>query len=362
MRIAVVYNEPEQPAREGHWLSRSNAGLSLPASFVDRAELGVLAQTADIVRVLQELGEVPILHAAVSGSGLADFLDRERPDVVVNCCESLRGDPALEMSVAALFELFRVPFTGSSALTLGIALDKGLAKALFRASGVPSPPHVVVRNAADLERAGTLTYPLIIKPVAQDASIGIDGNAVVHDPGALARRVNFVWAQFGQAALAEEFIEGRELNVALLAGPDGELGPLPISEVSFEALPSGMPPIVGYDAKWTTDSAAYLGTPVHCPAAVDEKLADRVRSHALAAARAVGLRDYGRVDLRVRAGDGAVYVLEVNPNPDLSADAGFMRAARADGQTFASTIHRILACALKRVPPPVVTTGVSWPR
>jgi D-alanine-D-alanine ligase len=357
VRIAIVHNEPLPTSPASHWLSRSSSDcVPLADDFTDASESSILTSVTGIERALCELGQRPIVHAAANGSDLAAFLASERPDVVFNCCESLRGQPALELSVAAMFELFGVADTGSSALTLAIALDNSLTNTLFRGSGIPTPPFVVARTADDLDAAQVLARPLIVKPVAEDASNGIDDAAVVHDDDELAQRVEFVWSAFAQPALVEEFIAGRELNVALLAGACGTLEALPISEVSFDALPAGMPAIVSYDAKWRPDSAAYRATPVMCPAAIDSALAERVKAAALTAARAVGLRDYGRVDMRVRTGDEAIFVIEVNPNPDLSSDAGFMRAAAASGRPFAATVQQILSCATERARMRTVTS------
>jgi D-alanine-D-alanine ligase len=207
-----------------------------------------------------------------------------------------------------------------------------------------------MRRAADLLQPHGLAYPLIVKPVAEDASIGIDARAVVHDEAATEERVRFIWAEFNQPAIVEEFIDGRELNIALLADSTGELETLPVSEVIFEALPPGTPRVVSYDAKWVTDSVAYAATPTRCPAALDAVTAERVCQIAKSTARVVGLRDYGRVDMRVRDSDRAPFVLEVNPNPDLSEGAGFMRAASASGRTPTETIRQILERALSRTP------------
>lgn len=347
MSIAIVYNEPEAVVPDRHWLARSRPGRG-GEPIEDRAETGVLQQVAEIREALHGLGLRPELCGVSTGADLAEFLMRERPEAVFNCCESVRGQAAMEMSVAGVFDLLGVAYTGSPALALGLALDKSVAKALFHAARVPTPAGVAIRSIDDLEGASQLGFPLIVKPLAEDASIGIDSASVVHDRAALAERVRFVCGTFSSGALVEEFIDGRELNVSLLANAAGALEPLPVSEVSFDGLPADTPPIVSYDAKWTADSPAYQGTPVQCPAALAEPLAERVRATALAAAAAVHLRDYGRVDLRVRATDDAVFVLEVNPNPDLSSDAGFMRAARAGGRTFAATIEQILARALDR--------------
>ena len=347
MSIAIVYNEPEPVAPERHWLTRTQAAPRR-APVEDLAETGVLKQVAEIRDALGKLGIQPLLCSVRSGVDLVEFLLRERPDAVFNCCESVRGQAALEMSVAAVFELLGIAYTGSPALTLGMAVDKSLTKALLRAAGVPAPAGVAIRSIDELDRIVAPPFPLIVKPLAEDASIGIDSASVVRDRAGLAERLRFVCSTFPGGALVEEFIDGRELNVSLLADASGMLEPLPIAEVSFDGLPTGSPPIVSYDAKWTVDSPAYRGTPVTCPASLTDSLAARVRATAMAAAEAVHLRDYGRVDLRVRSTDDAVFVLEVNPNPDLSADAGFMRAARVGGRTFASTIEQILSQAMDR--------------
>lgn len=349
MRIAIVYNQPEPAVPGDHWLSRSHAGdVSVSPESHDAAEFGVLGQVDAIERHLRELGYDVDRHGVVDAAGLAGFLTRTRPTAVFNCCESVRGVSTLEMSVAAMFDLCGVAYTGSPALTLGMALDKGLTKSLLRAHGVPTPPYIVVESGGQLGNLRDLHYPLIVKPVAEDASIGIDAGAVVHDGESVARRVRFVWEAFQQPALVEEFIEGREFNVALLAGADGRLAPLPISEVSLDAVPAGIPAILSYEAKWMPGSVAHAATPVRCPAALDETIARRVRQLALDASRAVGVSDYGRVDLRLRSRDQQPFVLEVNPNPDLSSDAGFMRASVASGRTMAATVQQILSRALDR--------------
>ena len=329
MRIAVVHNQPVSSA-EYH-----------------AAEWGVVEQAGTVVSALVAAGHTPLPYAATEASALCDFLSRNRPELIFNCCESLAGRATFEMNVAAIFELFDVPFTGASALSLGLALDKGLSKAVFAAQGVPTPPYRRFEPGADAVLCG-LSLPLIVKPVAEDASIGIDDGAVVHDAAALEARVRFVWRAFDQAALVEEFIEGREFNVSLLATSPSEFRVLPIAEVAFDALPQGRPRIVGYEAKWSEGSAAYRGTHVQCPALLDADIAARVRQLATAAARAVGVRDYGRVDLRLRERDQAVFVLEANPNPDLGPQAGFLRAAAAAGLGIHETIIEIVNRAIER--------------
>lgn len=349
MRIAVLYNQPETSPAEQHWLSRSGSeAKSLPSTFTDTSESGVVQEARLIERFLSEAGHETVLYPVSEATGLVDILRRGRPDLIFNCCEALRGNARLEMNVAAVFEILEIPFTGSPALTLGMALNKGIAKALFAAHGVATPPWAVLPPQSSFELAARLRYPVIVKPLNEDASAGIDIHSIVEDDAGLMSRVRFVWEEFRQPALAEEFIDGRELNVAVLAANPETFIPLPVSEILFEGFPHPKHHIVTYEAKWMADSPYYASTVPCCPARLDPALEKGVQGVALRVAAAVGLRDYGRIDLRVRASDNAVFAIEANPNPDISADSGFVRAAKASGRTHSSVILEIVERALER--------------
>jgi D-alanine-D-alanine ligase len=346
VKVAVIYNEPKHTPAAEHWLKRSTA-IETSESFVDASEFGVLEQMESIAAAVQEAGhEVVIFSTDDDVNRLCNFLTQEEPDVIFNCCESIMGESKLEMNVAAMYELYGIPYTGSSALTLGIALNKGLTKAILASRGIPTPRYAILESD-ELSATRELTYPLITKPIGEDASIGIDSGAVVHDEVSLGERVRFLLSEFRQPVLAEEFVDGREMNVGMIANSDGILETLPISEITFDQVPEGMPKIVSYEAKWVEESPLYKTTLPVCPAPIDERLAAETRRIAREAAQAIGLRDYGRVDLRIDAND-RIFVLEANPNPDISEDAGFMRAARASGRTYAGTINEILARAIER--------------
>ena len=349
MKVAVIYNEPRNTASEDHWLRRSDPKYHPPsAEFVDASEFGVLLQMRSIGAALGEHGhEVSVFSADDDPRRLCSFLSNERPEVIFNCCESILGQSKLEMNVAAMYELFGIPYTGSPPLTLGLALDKALAKSIFISNNISTPRHQLFECEEMEPIDSNLHFPLIVKPVHEDASIGIDANAIVQDARSLAHRVKFIQKEFEQAALAEEFIDGRELNVAVLETSEGKFETLPISEITFQNVPEGMPRIVSYEAKWVEESPMYQTTVPECPAKLQEHIAKEARSIALQAASAVGLRDYGRIDMRLDA-KGNLFVLEANPNPDISEDAGFMRAARASGRTFAGTINEILGSAIAR--------------
>jgi D-alanine-D-alanine ligase len=350
LKVSIIYNEPRNTASEDHWLRRSDPGCHPSSSeFIDASEYGVLDQMRSIANALKDYGhQVVVFSADDDTQKLCSFLSSERPEVIFNCCESILGQSKLEMNVAALYELFRISYTGSPPLALALALDKSLAKSVFLANGVSTPRHQLFESNASNVVDPHLRFPLIVKPVREDASIGIDSNAIVHDEAALAKRVKFIQEEFDQSALAEEFIDGRELNVAVLAASDGKFITLPVSEITFDTMPEGMPHIVSYEAKWVEESPLYQTTLPECPAKIPESVAQEARFLALKAANVIGLRDYGRVDMRMDA-NGNLFVLEANPNPDISEDAGFMRAARTSGRTFASTINEILDRAIERI-------------
>src|SRR5919108_291374 len=280
MRIAVIYNEPKPAPASDHWLA-SDASAHGPAPDADASELGVLDQVAGIDDFLRDAGHDTTVLAIRDVASLVRLLEADRPDLIFNVCEALRGDDTLTMAVAGLFDLCGIPYTGSSALTLGLALDKSITKALFRAHGVPTPAYELLEpnTPCDLE----LRYPLIVKPVRADASNGITAGSVVGDAGEVARRAAFIWRTFEQPALVEEYIDGREFNVALLAASPTEWVTLPLSEITFEGF-GDQPRIVCYESKWVHGSAAYRRTVPQCPAAVSDDVAAEVRAAALLAA------------------------------------------------------------------------------
>lgn len=346
LKIAVVYNEPKHTPAKEHWLKHSAAHAS-DEEFIDASEFGVLEQMESIAGALSEHGhDVVIFSADDEVSRLCTFLNNERPDAIFNCCESILGESKLEMNVAAMYELYGIEYTGSPAITLGMALNKDIAKAIFIANDVPTPRHKLFRSLEEVYSAG-LRFPLITKPVHEDASIGIDNGAIVQNDDELRARVRFILEEFEQPALAEEFIDGRELNIGVIGRANGELQTLPVSEITFDGIPEGMPHIVSYEAKWVEDSPLYKSTVPVCPADLPPAILEQARAIALKAARTIGLRDYGRVDMRLDA-KGNIFVLEANPNPDISEDAGFMRAASVSGRSYAGTINEIIELALER--------------
>jgi D-alanine-D-alanine ligase len=332
-RIAVLYNVDYDSA-----LSESDPS---DPSGAARAEVEGVAQ--NVASALAEAGHEPHL-VAVDGdlAGMRAVLADLDVACVFNLCESLAGDARLESSVPLVLELLGIPFTGSPPEVLSFALRKDRVKQRLEAAGIPTPRGRVLSSPAD---SCDLPFPLIAKPVREDGSVGIWPTSVVHDAEALRRAVDAVVTTFRQPCLVEEYVDGRELNVALLGHPTARV--LPLSEIEFAGLPEGAPRIVSYDAKWKADSVHYLGTTPVLHPNLPPAVAARVRRVAADAFRAIGVRDYGRVDIRL-APDGAPYVVDVNPNCDLSPQAGMIRSAAAVGIDYQALIVLLVRYALRR--------------
>ena len=262
------------------------------------------------------------------------------PDAIINLCEAAFGDSHMEMHVPSLLELLGIPYTGSPPLTLGLCQDKGLAKAIMKANGVPTPAYQVLNSFGDWR--GGIDYPLFVKPLREDASLGISGKSFVKDEVELKTQVEYVVGRYGQPALVEKYIDGRELNVAVLGNRKPKV--LPISEILFEF--ADKPKIVDYAAKWIETSDEYKKTKPVYPAELSPSEKAKVEKVSLKAYEIMQCRDYARVDIRLK--DSAPFVLEVNPNPDISPVAGFARSLEAAGIPYEEFIKKIIFSALKR--------------
>jgi D-alanine-D-alanine ligase len=276
----------------------------------------------------------------------ARLLD-DRPDLVFNLVESMAGESRNEACVPPLLELFKLPYTGSDALALGSCLHKDRAKELLVARGVPTPPSRVL-GANDLEDASLdrLDYPWFVKLVHEDASVGIEADNVARDRAGLVARARALIREYRQPVIAERYIEGREVNVTLI-GNGADLAVLPLHEIDFAAMPPGRPRIVSYAAKWDESHVDYAGTKPVPLRGVAAPVVARIEEVARAAWAALGLRDYGRVDLRIDE-HGQPFVIDVNPNCDISPDAGVARSAAAAGLDYPALIRRIVDAAWRR--------------
>jgi D-alanine-D-alanine ligase len=275
---------------------------------------------------------------------LERLLRRSRPDVVFNLVEFFHDDSELETAVAAVFDLYRIPYTGSPPFALGLCLRKALTKRVLQDHGVPTPRFKVLYEPSLPERLG-LRFPVIVKPEWEDASSGVHRDSVIRDPELLAGRVEFMFREY-EAVLIEEFIEGRELHVAVWGNDEPEM--LPPVEFDFSKLPPDHPPIISYAVKWNPLDEVYHRVHTICPAPLSKRVLRRVEHVAIAAYEATECCDYARLDIRLQG--NRPYVLEVNPNPDLTEGVSFMDSAERAGYTFPQALARIVEFAADRKP------------
>jgi len=327
-RITIVYNAYEpRTAGSGERLSEESV-----ADMAREAE-------AAIRGLGYEVSLVPLQRS------LLNFLGRVRevnPDALVNLCEGFYGRPQWESNVAGVFEILGLAFTGNPSKTLAFCQNKHKAKAVLRSCGLPTAEARLVFAA---DQALDLEFPVIVKPNQEDASLGITPESVVRDEDGYRGQVRKVLETYRQPALVESYVEGREFNVAVME--DGTATALPVSEIDFSALPAEEPRICSYEAKWFEDHPLYQKTPPVCPAPIGEDLTRTLQGLAVDAFRALECRDYARVDFRMD-GRGRISILEVNPNPDISLNAGYARALGAAGVPYASFWDRMVRNALDR--------------
>jgi len=276
-------------------------------------------------------------------------LDTANPDVVFHLAESVDGDARLESLLATLLEGRAVPFTGSGPKTLWNALHKPLARTKLVQAGVAVPVGFALERPHDplpkaFRRAPRARW--IVKPSREDASHGISLESVVTGERAVHERARYVIETYGQPALVEQFVEGREFNVSILEDANGPRL-LPLSEIDYTRFPAGAPKLVTFQSKWIEDSAEYRGTPSIAARKLGRGQARWIQEAALGAWRALGLRGYGRVDMRLDA-EGKPRVLDVNPNPDISPGAGLAKAAARAGIDHGNLVTRIVEIALRR--------------
>lgn len=308
----------------------------------DPATSDVLAQVELVESGLAELG-IPCVRLAVDPGRTLEIFRGLTRCVIFNLIESPPGRPWIHTDSTAVLELAGLPYTGSSPAAQALTTDKIATRALLASEGVAVAPGGRLDPGHSLHHPDVLDRvppPWIVKPAFEDASIGLEGDPVCTTrEAALARGAGLARRFPDHPVLVEHFLPGREFNVSLLTkGSSVEV--LPVAEMLYEGFPEGMSRVLGYDAKWDESSFAYIHTVRSFPE--DDPVLERIRDMALAAWRLCGLGGYARVDFRLDE-NGVPCVLEVNANPCLAANAGFMAAAGKAGLSAGEVVRRILA-------------------
>ncbi len=271
-------------------------------------------------------------------------LIRRKPELVFNLMEMFGDNLLGAVPVVGALDLLRLPYTGAGPGEYYLQEDKALTKKLLAFDKIGYPDFAVFSKDADLETGGKLRLPLFVKPLRMDASIGIGSSSLVHSVTELMDRVREIHTKVNDSALVEEYIEGREFYVGVLGNQEPVAFP-PI-EMDFSGLPFGMPHILGSRAKWSEHSTEYKGTRA-VVADIPGELRARLQKVALDAYRALRVRDYGRIDLRLTEA-GEVYVIEVNASCYLEQSSEFAAAATAAGMDYPALINRIAELAADR--------------
>lgn len=347
-----IEDEPPSAGGDAAFLSvPSHAALAvasyeadLPDADDEFAEWDSPDTIAAVERALAACGDVVRLEATEE---FPQRLREERPDIVFNIAEGLRG-PNREAHVPAICEFLGVRYTASDPFTLSLCLDKARTKDALRARGVPTAPSVLVERIVDL---GDLPpFPLFAKPVHEGSSKGITERNFCRNRGELAETVEFLLERYRQPVLVESYLPGAEFTCAVLGNGHGARV-LPIVGMNFESLPEGALPIYGFEAKWVWDRPERPLAIFECPAPIPAPLARSIERVTLAAYRALGCRDWSRIDVRLDAA-GTPNVVEVNPLPGILPDpqdnSCFPKAARAAGMSYEQLIQSCLRLAADR--------------
>lgn len=330
LRIAIVYNLEEQTAygEPQDLVALQDTAITTQNLYLALTSLGYEAFSIPVRRSLKDLRR-QLSHCNPANTFL------------FNNCDGFAGANQGAAVIARVMEQMGFRHSGASAAGIALCTDKGRTKHCLIAQGISTPEFQVFEWARGEFR---LDFPVIVKPLSEDASLGIEFDSVVTNLDDLFRRVAYVIQKYGQPALVEEFIPGREFSVSLWGNRVVEA--LPISEADYSQVEDPLKWLLTYEAKWLPESPYYHLFPVNCPASLPPDAEVCIKETAMRAFQAVGLRDFGRVDIRYH--NLTPYVIDINELPDLSPGAGFPKSALAAGYTYEQMVERILDLALRR--------------
>jgi D-alanine-D-alanine ligase len=334
LKVVVLYDRWEEP--EDAAASAEKAPLT---RTLDKKEV-----EDEVAETLGKLGHDATLHLLDGSVKSLNAVAKIECDLIFNLAESFAGNDTADYCIAAYLELLSKKYTGCGSRGLLYCQDKGVAKKILEFHGIHTP--VFARSyRGRLDFSHDLEFPVIVKPAREDGSIGIEFNAVVSSIRELMERIDWLHANFDSPVLIEEYVEGREMYVGVIGNEHPEA--LPVIELDLSRLPEGTPRIAGAEVKWGKGTRAYRDTKSAVAEGLPEETAAVLLQTAVAVYQALELRDYGRIDMRLRP-DGRVAVIEANPNPWLASKAEFAMAARKSGRNYTQLIEEIVELALAR--------------
>ena len=299
----------------------------------------------DVATTLREIGhEVNIVGVSDDLGVIRAAIDEWKPHIVFNLLEEFHGVAVYDQHVVAYLELMRQPYTGCNPRGLMLSHDKALSKQILSYHRIPTPKFAVVPRERVVRIRKQTSYPLLVKSVVEDASLGITNDSIVHNEKELKRRVEWVHDELKTDALVEEYIEGRELYVGVIG--NRRLQTFPVWELLFTKLPENVPNIATAKVKWDEEYQKKLGIETRAAKNLGPGGAEAIEKVCKRVYRALFLSGYARMDLRL-APDGRIFVLEANPNPNLSYGEDFAESAHKAGMSYEALIQRILSLGLR---------------
>jgi D-alanine-D-alanine ligase len=336
LNILVIYDRWEAPDDSGGAVATDKAPLT---RTLDKKEV-----EEEVAETLVKLEHEATLHVLDGSTKSLHAIARMECDLIFNLAESFAGNDTADYCIAAYMELLDKRFTGAGSHGLLYAQDKAMAKKILEFHGIHTP--VFARSyRGRLDFSHDLEFPVIVKPAREDGSIGIEFSSVVSSIRELMERIDWLHANFDSPVLIEEFVEGREMYVGVIGNEHPEA--LPIVELDLSKLPEGTPRIAGAEVKWGKGTRAYRDTKSAVAEGLPDETVTLLQQTAIAVFQALELRDYARIDMRLRP-DGRVAVIEANPNPWLASKAEFSMAARKSGRNYPTLIEEILDLAMAR--------------
>ncbi len=300
---------------------------------------------ANVMAALKELGHTAEHLAIFDEVDLVrQKLESFQPDVLFNLVEQFKNNPGFDQNIVSLLEMQGVPFTGCGSTGLILCKHKGISKKILAHHGIPIPNFVVIPRGQRIGGPGKLKFPILVKPVKEEASYGISRASFVQNDDQFRERISFVHEKYSGDAIAEEYIEGREIYVSIMGNT--RLTVFPMRELIFREVPPNEPRIATYKAKWDEKYRKRWGLEGQFAEKLDSALVKEIEKMCKDIYRLLTIDGYARIDLRLTA-DNKPYFIEANPNPHLAADEDFAQSALKAGLKYPQLIQSIIGLGMR---------------